>query len=527
MSFPTNSPANLSERELEVLRLVGTGATNFQIARELGIKTNTVKVHLTNIFGKLGVQSRTEAVMVGLRQGLLVAPRVDTLENEDGAPVAASSAALEAEVDADTTAPTLTQDAENGSSITTEANTASLVNEPLSPPVDETPAAAAIDAIVPIQPIVPQTTPVLTASTLQSRPRPPLSAHVRVIFFALATGVLLGFIIYALVASFYFDKPTLPTPNDFAPPPLVQAAPRWQLKAPLPSARESSAAVVVNNQIYVIGGMAEHSALSDGIVYDVATNTWSNRARKPTPVQGHGAVFIGGRIYVPGGCDAQHQPTNVMEMYDPAADSWQKSVSLPKAVCHYAISALEGKLYLFGGWDGRAVVANTWVFSPEQGEWRELTALPSPRMNAAAAVLNERVFIVGGRNQNNMSAPLLSEVLAFNPAQGRDATQAFTRKTPLRQARAGLGLTAVSGYLYAIGGGWGGALNENERYDVDRNTWSPIEAMREVIWRGSAVTSVGTKIYVVGGAQKDTLSNAAQEYTALYLFYLPNAPGGQ
>jgi len=52
----------LSERELEVLRLVAEGKSNQQIADALIIATGTVKKHLNNIFGKLGVQSRTECV---------------------------------------------------------------------------------------------------------------------------------------------------------------------------------------------------------------------------------------------------------------------------------------------------------------------------------------------------------------------------------------------------------------------------------------------------------------------------------
>jgi DNA-binding NarL/FixJ family response regulator len=62
----------LSERELAVLRLAGQGLTNKAIGVELSISDRTVQGHLANIYGKLGVASRTEAVTRALRLGWIV-----------------------------------------------------------------------------------------------------------------------------------------------------------------------------------------------------------------------------------------------------------------------------------------------------------------------------------------------------------------------------------------------------------------------------------------------------------------------
>jgi DNA-binding NarL/FixJ family response regulator len=56
-------------RELDVLRGVARGLGNKQIAAELGLSPRTVQTHLTNLFAKLGVSSRTEAVLRGVKEG--------------------------------------------------------------------------------------------------------------------------------------------------------------------------------------------------------------------------------------------------------------------------------------------------------------------------------------------------------------------------------------------------------------------------------------------------------------------------
>ena len=61
----------LTPRELATLRLMADGKSNKEIANELGISDRTVKTHLGHLFEKLGVTSRTEAVKIATRRGLV------------------------------------------------------------------------------------------------------------------------------------------------------------------------------------------------------------------------------------------------------------------------------------------------------------------------------------------------------------------------------------------------------------------------------------------------------------------------
>ena len=65
------SPVYLTPREIEVLQLLGTGLNNKAIASRLQISKHTVKFHVSSIFSKLDVSSRTEAVTLGLQRGLI------------------------------------------------------------------------------------------------------------------------------------------------------------------------------------------------------------------------------------------------------------------------------------------------------------------------------------------------------------------------------------------------------------------------------------------------------------------------
>jgi DNA-binding NarL/FixJ family response regulator len=64
----------LTERELEVLGLLGTGTSNKEIATALAITERTARTHVSNILGKLGLSSRTQAALYAVEKGLVARP---------------------------------------------------------------------------------------------------------------------------------------------------------------------------------------------------------------------------------------------------------------------------------------------------------------------------------------------------------------------------------------------------------------------------------------------------------------------
>jgi DNA-binding NarL/FixJ family response regulator len=75
-----NPISELTSRELEVLRLVGAGKTNKEIATELVISERTARTHVSHILGKLGLSSRTQAALWAVREGLAHQPPAGSTE---------------------------------------------------------------------------------------------------------------------------------------------------------------------------------------------------------------------------------------------------------------------------------------------------------------------------------------------------------------------------------------------------------------------------------------------------------------
>lgn len=429
----SRTPCPLSERELEVLRLMATGATNQQIARELVISVNTVKVHVRNIFEKLGVQSRTEATYYAIQEGWIPVERVTTPAEE----------------------------------------------------VAPAPQPAGLQAFL-------------------SRPR---------LVAALAAAlVLVALPLVWLVMPGWRSPASKPTPAVF---PGGTSPKRWNQRAPLPTARSGLALAAHAGHVYAIAGQDEQGVTGLVHRYDPTTDTWISLAEKPIPVKDVGAAVVGGRVYVPGGCDAQDHPINTLAVYDPESDSWTTETPLPVPLCAYAIAALEGRVYVFGGWDGESYRADTWQYDPDSWQWTRKTAMPTARAYAGAAVVEGKIFVIGGYDGSDLSA---NE--AYEPTKDRDGGQPWSKHTPLPEGRAGPGVTALGSTIYLVGGGWEKPAGNPLQYDVRRDAWEAFEPATTDAWRNLGLVAVDTKLYAVGGWDGHPVDTNA-EYIALFRIFIP------
>lgn len=454
----------LSEREQEILRLVATGAANKEIAHQLTISPNTVKVHVRNIFAKIGVSSRTEATLYAIKIGLVQAG--------DETPA---------------------------------ASTGDLLKETF-PPGEATAHLQGLPGIMVDGDEPPQRT-----APRSRRIWPVITVGVVVILAAL---VILG-------ARLFPGAPVLPTVVSQAAPtqPVLQ---RWFEKPSLPSPRRGMGVAEYGGAFYVIGG--ESNSGIDGALlrFDPANDSWTEQAEKPTPVTDVQAALIGEKIYVPGGRMPNGSMTDRLEVYDPRENKWETRASLPAALSAYALAPFEGKLYLFGGKSGDDFIDTVYQYDPETDRWQERSPLTAPRAFAGAAIIGGRIHLLGG--YDGQQALNLNE--AYFPARDEDrgtgAPSAWDTFAPLPDRRYAMGVASLAGMVFLLGGE-GEQVGELPalQYQPETNTWALFDRPPTAVQAQPALIPYGNFLYAIGGDAEDGLSAAIQSYQAIYTISVP------
>jgi DNA-binding CsgD family transcriptional regulator len=433
-----DSSETLSERELQILRLVVTGVTNREVAVRLAISPNTVKVHLRNIFGKLGVESRTEAALVAIRNGWVKVPGATWAEQSAASRREPLSWARRAFLISALVGAVLL-------AFWPQSTGRSLHRiDDLSDPAPGGDVAAGPDVIYRWSARSPMAT---------ARDRLACTSSDGLVF---AIG---GDTANGVVGDLEVYDPASDT---------------WERRAPKPTAASNIAAAVLGDEIYVPGGYGgDQRVLSTVEVYSPANDTWRSVVPLPEPRCAYAVAVAGGRLCVFGGWDGDSYVSDVL-IYDPERDAWEYGTPLSQARGFAAAAELGGLIYLVGGYDGANDLPTCEVYDPsleDSGEspWRGLAPMAAGRGGLGLAPAGRRLYAVGGGWNGG---------LAFNESYdiASDRWQAFP--TPVLGQWRTLGLVSVESSLgatlYAIGGWTGDRVAANQAFRALLNVYLPV-----------------------------------------------------
>jgi len=387
----TEPKDSLSERELEILRLVATGAANKDIARQLVISPNTVKVHLRNIFAKIGVASRTEATLYAISIGL-----VNSAAARSETPPEVSAQSLEiveqnplAESTAQPAAPVrnriIWQISLAGLAILFLAAIAGAGLRLFSPPAPAPTAAAQAER---------SASPGTRWSDKAGLPSPRKGMG--------AAGYENAFYIFAGQTAQGVDGTVLRYKLDEN---------AWETLADKPTAVTGIQAALLGEKIYLPGGCLEDGSATNVLeVYDPRQNTWEEKAPLPKPVCAYALAAYEGQLYLFGGKRGSEYLSEVF-IYDPQEDRWQERQPLSTPRAYAAAVEAGGKILVMGGYDGKNALSINEAYYPSRetdGEkaWEELSPLPGARYAMGVAHLAGLVYLLGGAGSQGISADL-------------------------------------------------------------------------------------------------------------------------
>jgi DNA-binding CsgD family transcriptional regulator len=348
---------HLSGREIEILKLVATGLTNREIAQNLFISPNTVKVHLSNIFEKISVSSRTEATLYGIEHGLVDVPGGGEAQRGPEQP-----------------------------GLVEEFHKYVWIGIPLFLLLAVFLVTLTFNVLVPPPTPEGQTLTELAERWRELAPLPAARKGMAAAAYNSEVYVIAG------------EGPEGVSGDVFCYAPDTDT---WEQLSDKPTPVTDVHAVLIGEKIYLPGGRgADGRPMNILEIYDPRRDAWLAGAPLPEAISAYALADFEGQMYLFGGWDGEHA-LDAVYVYDPGADAWRLGTPMAIPRRDHGAVALVDKIIVLGGRNETGALKDAVSYFPSRdagGEdpWEDFVDLPEERYGFGAESSGEAVYIFGG-----------------------------------------------------------------------------------------------------------------------------------
>eukprot|EP00966_Prymnesium_polylepis_P220488 5100179-Prymnesium_polylepis.1 len=168
---------------------------------------------------------------------------------------------------------------------------------------------------------------------------------------------------------------------------------------PMPAARSNFGSALIGDKIYVVGGNTDVINGNKMERFDIFTQTWEVMPPMPSARRQFATAVLDGKLYVVGGVGVGAPFVNVfatMERFDPDTQTWGLMPPMPAARSSCSAAVVNGKLYVIGGKGHFTAIAKTERFDPATSAWE---TMPPMMTDCATAVVDGNLYVLGGSHR--------------------------------------------------------------------------------------------------------------------------------
>jgi N-acetylneuraminic acid mutarotase len=287
----------------------------------------------------------------------------------------------------------------------------------------------------------------------------------------------------------------------------------WKTVASSPIDRAESLGGVINDKLYVFGGLQADGegsipALTRSDVYDPKTNKWTRIADMPEKVTHAGTVIVGNTFWFVGGYFGDHPGPGGKHVwkYNTSTNTWSRGPDLPANRGAGAAVLIGSTIHFVGGLDETRGedLGDHWALDLNNlsAGWVRRKSLPDPRNHTSAASLNGFMYVIGGQKDEEELQQPLGSVYRYNPTKDSWTSVA---DLPAPRSHTNCSTFVMDGRIIVLGGenGFMQVRRTVFAYDPVTNSWAHLSDLPAA--RSTSVAGVlsGNRIISATGNDPD------------------------